>query len=187
MIKYIINYTRRKKKMKVKVFIDLDDTLANTSSAIAELFNYKNYEINGSILKKNIKLIKDLKLWKEIKKNNVFWEDLPVSDQAQKIIEEAYDITKDIKSIYILTALPKLIYKKDTLAFNNAAQSKLRWVEKNFPMILKENIIVVHAKDKKNYAQENSILFDDSLKNIKGWKKNGGIAYLVTKKGYKKY
>ena len=54
-------------------------------------------------------------------------------------------------------------------------------------MILKENIIVVHAKDKKNYAQENSILFDDSLKNIKGWKKNGGIAYLVTKKGYKKY
>lgn len=54
-------------------------------------------------------------------------------------------------------------------------------------MILKENIIVVHAKDKKKYAKSNAILFDDSLKNIIGWKKNGGIAYLVTKEGYKKY
>lgn len=173
--------------MKVKVFIDLDDTLADTSSTIEKIFHYKNYEINGTLFKKNIKLIKDLMLWKNIKNNNKFWESLPVSHQAENILKDAYEITKDIKNIYILTALPKLIFKKNSIEFNKAAESKLKWVEKNFPMILKENIIVVHAKDKKKYAKDNAILFDDSLKNIIGWKKNGGIAYLVTKEGYKKY
>lgn len=173
--------------MEVKVFIDLDDTLADTSNTIGDIFHYKNYQINGSLINKNIKLIKDFILWKKIKHNEKFWENLPISKNANDILDEAKKITKNINNIYILTALPKLIFKKDTLEFKKAAESKIKWVEKNFPEIIKENIIVVHAKDKKNYSKENNVLFDDSLKNVRGWKEKGGIAYLVTEKGYKKY
>lgn len=176
--------------MEVKVFLDLDDTLADTSKEIEKIFSYKNYGINTSIFRKNIHLIKDLYLWKVIKKNPEFWETIPKKDNANEIYEEALKIGKSIENIYILTALPKLIFKKDTIEFNLAAENKIKWVKKIFKDIPEKNILVVHAIEKKKYAlsnNESAVLFDDSIKNIKSWKESGGIAYLVTKEGFKKY
>lgn len=176
--------------MKVKVFLDLDDTLADTSKAIEIKFLYKNYGINTSILNKNIKLIKDLLLWRNIKNNPYFWKDIPKREQANEIYEEALKIAKTNDNIHILTALPKLIFKKDTIQFNNAAENKIKWVKKNFPEIPEKNIMIVHAIEKKKYAisgNESAVLFDDSIRNIKAWKNAGGIAYLVTPKGFEKY
>ena len=48
----------------------------------------------------------------------------------------------------------------------------------------------MYATDKKKYAMsenKSSVLFDDSLKNVNAWKNAGGIAYWVTKKGFKIY
>lgn len=173
----------------MKVFLDLDDTLVDTSKTIATLYKYKNYGINTHILKKNIKLIKDLYIWKHIKSNPVFWENLPKRQCAEEIYQHAKEIAGKNNDIYILTALPKLIFKKDSLEFKLAEENKIKWVKKYFPEILEENILVVHAIDKKNYAvvHQNAVLFDDSLKNIIAWKKNGGTAYLVTKEGFEKF
>lgn len=176
--------------MEIKVFLDLDDTLADTSREIENKFSYKNYELNMSIMKKNFKLIKDLWVWQQIKNNPVFWENIPKREMAQEIYEEALKIAKKNENIYILTALPKLIFKKDSLSFKMAALNKIKWVKKYFKDIPTENIIIVYATDKKKYAMsenKSSILFDDSLKNVNAWKNAGGIAYWVTKKGFKIY
>lgn len=183
----MLNYKTKEKEMEVKVFLDLDDTLADTSKEIEKQFSYKNYGINTSIFKKNIRLIKDLWLWQKIKNNPKFWEELPKREMAQEIYEEALKITQTCENIYILTALPKLIFKKDSLKFKIAAENKIKWVKKHFQEIPEENILVVHAIDKKKYAINNdkkSVLFDDSVKNVKEWKDSGGIAYLVTKEGF---
>ncbi len=183
------DYKSKGQKMEVKVFLDLDDTLADTSKEIENQFQYKNYGINTPILQKNIRLIKDLWIWNRIKNNPQFWENLPKREMAHEIYEEALKIAKTCENIYILTALPKLIFKKESLKFNIAAENKIKWVKKNFPEIPEKNIIIVHAIDKKKYAMENSmshVLFDDSTKNVNAWKSSGGIAYLVTKKGFLK-
>lgn len=173
----------------MKVFLDLDDTLVDTSKAIENIYKYKNYGINTHVLRKNIQLIKDLWLWNHIKNNPLFWEDLPKREAAEEIYKHAKQIAEKNEDIYILTALPKLIFKKDSIKFKLAAENKIKWVKKHFPEIPEENILVVHAIEKKNYAvvHQNAVLFDDSLKNIVAWKKNGGTAYLVTKEGFKKF
>lgn len=174
----------------MRVYLDLDDTLADTSKEIENIFSYKNYEINHSSLKKNIKLIKDLWLWQIIKKNPDFWENIGLRHNANEIYQEALKISGSHNNIYILTALPKFIYRKESLSFEIAASNKKKWVEKNFKDILKENIIVVHAKDKDKYAMngiDKSVLFDDSIKNVKKWKNAGGIAYLVKKNYFEKF
>lgn len=187
----MFNYKTKERGMevKVKVFLDLDDTLADTSKEIERRFSYKNYGINTPIVKKNVRLLKDLWIWQKIKKNPEFWTEIPKREMAYEIYEEALKIAKSPKNIYILTALPKLIFKKDSLRFKMAAQNKIKWVQKHFKEIEEENILVVHAIEKKNYAKDKEnkfVLFDDSLKNVKEWKNSGGIAYLVTKKGFMK-
>lgn len=176
--------------MEVKVFLDLDDTLADTSKEIENKFFYKNYGINTSILKKNVKLMKDLWIWKNIKANPEFWGNIPPREKAQEIYEEALKIAKKNENIYILTALPKLIFKKESIHFKNAAENKIKWVQKYFENIPEKNILVVHAIDKKKYAiydNKSAVLFDDSIKNVSAWKKSGGIAYLVTPTGFEKF
>ena len=114
---------------------------------------------------------------------------LRISDNWKYVIASTVKIAKTCENIYILTALPKLIFKKESLKFNIAAENKIKWVKKNFPEIPEKNIIIVHAIDKKKYAMENSmshVLFDDSTKNVNAWKSSGGIGYLVTKKGFLK-
>lgn len=175
--------------MKVKVFLDLDDTLVDTSKHIEKIYHYKNYGINTHVCKKNIKLIKDLYIWKSIRNNPDFWKNLPKRPMAEEIYQQAKLLAQDPENIYILTALPKLIFKKDTIQFNLAAENKIKWVKNHFPDILEKNILVVHAIEKKNYASQykNAVLFDDSRKNVVAWKNNGGTAYLVTQQGFEKF
>lgn len=189
MIKLKHYYKPKWRKIKVKVFLDLDDTLVDTSKAIEKMYQYKNYGINTHIFKKNIQLIKDLWLWNNIKNNPDFWENLPKRQAAEEIYQHAKELAQKNEDIYILTALPKLIFKKDSIKFKLAAEKKIQWVKKHFPEILEENILVVHAIEKKNYAMvhQNAVLYDDSLKNILAWKKNGGTAYLVTKEKFEKF
>jgi 5'(3')-deoxyribonucleotidase len=173
--------------MEVKVFLDLDDTLADTSGEIEKRFSYKGYSVTASIFKKNINLFKDLMIWYKIKDTPNFWEELPKREAANDIYLEAIKLVKDCKDIYVLTALPELFFKKGSLRFKEAAEKKKSWVKKHFPEINENNIFVVYAVEKKHYVKKTpgkAILFDDSIKNIKSWKKSGGVAYLVTKEGF---
>jgi hypothetical protein len=46
------------------------------------------------------------------------------------------------------------------------------WVERELPGV---ELILKYAKDKKDLSDSNSILIDDRLDNILGWRENGGI------------
>lgn len=50
---------------------------------------------------------------------------------------------------------------------------KRKWVKKNIGSV---NLILVPSYEKKNYSSKNSILIDDTLKNINEWERSGGIA-----------
>ena len=51
---------------KITIFIDLDDTLADTSQSIQKLFNYSAYIINHNPLKKSFaEILKTIKTSKD--------------------------------------------------------------------------------------------------------------------------
>lgn len=165
----------------MKSYIDLDDTLAATSQYIQRNFNYKKYEINGSIVRKNISLIKDAYVWSVIKKTPSFWSSLPKTKNADHIVKSAFNLAgKNWSNVFILTALPKLVFKKGSLEWEKARQEKINWVKSYYPEIPLKNIIVLYAKEKKNYASVSATLIDDSTKNVKAWSAKKGRAYRVS-------
>lgn len=164
--------------MKKIIYLDIDDTLADTSHKVIKDFNVSSFSFHNKLF-----LIKHLysiiKVWNKIKDNHTFWEDLPLKSDAILIYEISQKITDEI---HILTALPPLFYPKNKTHFHLASQAKKNWVNKHFPNIPKENIHVCYAKEKhlviKN-TNSNYILVDDSRKNIMNWEKVGGIGILV--------
>jgi 5'(3')-deoxyribonucleotidase len=164
--------------MKKIIYLDIDDTLADTTKkAIAE-FKVKAFTLHE---KKSLirNIISVFKVWNGIKNNHTFWEDLPLKSDAKTIYEKSLKITSEV---HILTALPILFFRKNTKHFELAAQAKKNWVKKHFPNIPEENIHVVYARDKHRMVKEDPsrfILVDDSKTNIKRWKKAGGIGIFV--------
>jgi 5'(3')-deoxyribonucleotidase len=162
---------------KITIFIDLDDTLADTSQKIQTLFNYSNYVINHHPLKKSFSgIFKDYKTWKHIKNNSSFWLDIPLNSYAQEIYQRSKKITPDVK---ILTALPKIVFAKNTSHFKEAEKSKRIWIKEHFPEIAEKDIIVTHAVEKHLQIQNTigtAVLIDDSHRNIKRWRQAGGVA-----------
>lgn len=164
--------------MKKIIFLDIDDTLADTTVKAIEEFNAKGFAIHQKTsLIKNV--FSALKVWILIKKNYKFWEELPLKTDANEIYEKSLKVTQDI---HILSALPILFFRKNSKHFHLAAQAKKNWIKKHFPKIPEENIHIVYAKDKHLVIKENPsryILVDDSKKNIARWKKHGGIGIFV--------
>lgn len=162
----------------MKIYLDLDDTLADTSLTIKKTFNYEDYSLNHHPFKKPFfEILKDIKTWTYIKNNPQFWINLPISAHAQKIYQEACLITDEV---YILTALPKAVFPVKNLQFKQAEEAKINWINEHFPIVSSDKIIVCHAKEKHLQVSKNNseicILIDDSLKNIRRWQKAGGLA-----------
>lgn len=167
--------------MEKFIYLDIDDTLADTTKHVIEYFNVKDFTINSKVsLIKNFMSV--VKIWLRIKNDYSFWEHIPLKHDAFDIYETSLKITSNI---HILTALPIVFYKKDTQHFIKAAQAKKNWVKKHFPNIPDENIHVVYAKEKHFMVKENPerfILVDDSKTNIKRWIKMGGTGIHVLPK-----
>ena len=60
---------------------------------------------------------------------------------------------------------------------NESRLGKRMWAKRNLPGV---KLILSFGNNKKNYANENSILIDDREKNINQWKEAGGIGILHT-------
>lgn len=113
------------------------------------------------------------------------WSDLPDDfftklDKLPGSTELVNSLQKEFgENFYILTAIPKRKRGKISL---RAKQDKIEWLTKNFG-IPSNKIIVVYREEKRDFADPNSILIDDTSQNIQEWEEAGGIG--IYYKNYK--
>lgn len=108
-----------------------------------------------------------------------YFANLPVMHMA---ITTLYTLMRDGHEVFILSACVNSPYCKN---------DKIKWLEKHFDFIPKENIILCEVGENKAEIignVENALLVDDYHKNLVEWEQAGGIAIKKRsseKNGYK--
>ena len=151
------------------IYCDLDGVLVDFYGRASEIMFSKGLDYHDTY-ENNPKLF-----WKTIADHKDFWYNLDW-------LPDGMQLWKHIKSHkpHILTGIPH--------SDKNATPGKEYWIKKNLGIQNKKRVHIVLSKDKQNYADENSILIDDSERNIKQWIRAGGIGILhfTTEKTIKK-
>ena len=105
-------------------------------------------------------------IWNEIQKlGSKYWSDLQWTKDGKQLwgyIEKYNPI--------ILTARPKTV--------KEAIKGKQKWIGKHLGSKFLRTALIVLGIQKQDYANKNSILIDDSARNIRQWKSKGGIGIL---------
>lgn len=146
--------------MEFTIYCDMDGVLCNFEKKFRELYNddFKSYS------EKNSKR----EGWSLVQKHGVkFWSDLEWTKDGKDL----WNFLKKIKNVEILTGSPK------KLVGIYAKVGKEMWVEREICKDIKVN----HIEGKSKYkfiSTKNDILIDDSLRNCKLWRENGGISIL---------
>lgn len=179
-----------KETKSLKIYLDLDGVVANFHSSLARILNgfydtiviMDRYHVQLPFrqlvlaAKQSIKynrfyskhMIKHLATNEvhEFAKwfltgNEYFWTVLPIMPHAEELIQFArqYDY-------YFLT-----------IPFDEASKpGKIKWINKRFGIPIEEiEQRIIFEKDKWKYATANSILIDDTLKNVEMFKEHGGM------------
>ena len=128
------------------IYHDLDGVHADIAK--------KTFELSGIPFSK----ITSAQFWEAANTCPEFFWELERLETSQALL----DATSHVRCV-VLTALP--------LRFNGEDQ-KRKWVKKHLGYL---EVIVVPAKNKADYATPNSILIDDTLRNINWWVSAGGI------------
>jgi FMN phosphatase YigB (HAD superfamily) len=134
---------------KYKIYCDLDGVLVN--------FDKGYYDLTG----KDIKgvFFNDTHFWDPINKaGKKFWVDL----EWQPDGKELWDYIKNYK--------PKILSAPSRE--DSSRVGKHQWVERELPGV---PLLLRTAKHKKDFSDSDSILIDDRLDNIEGWREKGGI------------
>ncbi len=177
MLEYL-SYYFESYENNMKIFLDIDDTLANTSGYVEKKYQHKAYHPNQSLWKRNFTLFKDYMVLRHVKKNPEFWKELPLLDHSHELVQYCREYCGE-ENLHILTALPFLFYKKETIDFELAQEAKKSWAKSHFPFIFDDNIHVVYAREKHLFiSHQEDILIDDSSKNIYHWNRSGGKGIL---------
>jgi hypothetical protein len=132
---------------KFQIYLDLDGVFADFDGGFKK--------ITGNFPKEVAKKF----LWKTIYDADHFFYNLEVIKESKKL----WNYVKELKPIF-LTGLPSSIEGRD---------DKVRWVHKHYGQ--EYEVIVLPKKDKRKYANENSILIDDTKSNIIEWNADNGI------------
>lgn len=136
-----------------KIYCDLDGVLVNYMKQV------KDSGIPQSLYEKDKE-----EYFKEIEKLGIkFWTDMEWLPDGK----ELWNFIKN-KNVSILSAKTKSPLCK---------KGKEIWVKRELGDV---NLIVTWKKNKKDYANKNSILIDDDKGNIKEWEENDGIGILHT-------
>lgn len=175
-------------KLKIDIFLDMDDTLVATSPLIQKKYNHPNFWIHSAPSNKNpFVMWKNLNIWLDVSKNPIFWEELEPKESYNDLFLLAKQFDNEPK---ILTALPKYLFKKDSTIFNSASGSKMNWLKKHLPEILPSNVFFTYSKFKHLYINSSSevlsVLIDDNKKICDKWIQSGGIAYQIKAENHKK-
>lgn len=134
---------------KYKIYCDMDGVLVD--------FDKGYFKLTGQ------------KLDGEHRSDDHFWD--PINDAGYDFwinLEWSNDGKRLWK--YIEKYSPELLSAPSRQ--NDSRVAKHDWVKKELPGV---HLILRSAKHKKDFAGPNSILIDDRLDNIQGWRDSGGI------------
>ena len=136
----------------MRLYVDMDGVLTDFSKQAAELL--------GTPLDRTKKIGNDGAAWAKITAaGEPFWADM-------EWMPDGHDLWEEVKKYdpMILTSPAR---------HEASVKGKQTWLKKNLPGV---PYIIEPEKDK--YSDTDAILIDDSDKNIKTWRKKGGIGIL---------
>ncbi len=137
--------------MKYTIYLDMDGVIVDFDGGIEQL-GIGDVENNSA------------EWWEAITKAGVkFWLDLEWLKDGKKL----YKYVKKFNPV-ILSA-----HSRDKAT---CIKGKKGWLKNNIGIKQANRSIICWAKQKKLYANENAILIDDRLANVKMWRAAGGIA-----------
>lgn len=145
---------------RYKIYLDMDGVIVNFMSAVNNFFksiNFKSWEAMGK------------EKYTEINKiGEKWWSEMKWTSDGKRLWNylEDYNVT-------ILSATPV-----DPESRAISTEGKRNWLTKNIGSSYARNALIVIGIEKQNYADKNSILIDDSERNIRQWRSKGGIGIL---------
>lgn len=144
-----------------RVFVDLDDTLADCDGYYRLVFGVDNHRDDRSQAKVE-------QFWSNVRTHGKFFSSLPIFKYSIGFWMSLQDIGANPT---ILTAIPNEAHCPD------AADQKRDWVRRHLGTA---PIICCRGKDKRLHGQPGDILVDDWDHNRASWEKMGGIFILHT-------
>ena len=131
------------------IFLDLDGVFADSAKRIEELTGKPYAEVTA------------IEFWNVVEKDAEFFLKL-------ERIEDSFELYEQIKHLphSFLTGLPII---------PRMVMHKRAWVDKYFPGVV---MIATRGKLKHRYATPDSVLIDDTKRNIDNWNGAGGIGIL---------
>jgi hypothetical protein len=150
------------------IFLDLDGVVCDFLEAASKLtgVNMKNHKdwqkIRGSA-------------WRKIcDEGESFWSDLPWTKDGK----ELWNFIKE-QNVSILSAYPTMAdgHSKEQMRHRvHASRGKRAWCKKNLGVGNHMQVHIVKGVQKQAYARApHFVLIDDSIRNIRQWRKRGGI------------
>jgi len=156
--------------MTLTCFLDMDGVLVDFSGVVEHVYGIKidrwdfDYFIPGMTKEE---------FWLSCTEN--FWSDLPWTEEGKDILRIVEDFF-DKEKICLLTSPCRT---------KGSMEGKRRWIEKHMPNYLGQFLM---GKPKHFCATHESVLIDDSDKNIKNFLEYGGNTILIPRpwnsKGY---
>jgi len=144
-----------KDQKEYKIYVDMDGVLTDFNGQFFKYFKRTPEEVH--------KEGGDPLFWGMVSKGGLeFWSKMPWLGGSKQFWNYVKQFNPTILSAPA-RSLPQ------------SPKGKKMWVKRelgNVPLILKR------AREKKEYADENSVLIDDSQENINGWRSAGGVGIL---------
>jgi len=132
-----------------KIYCDMDGVLTD--------FDRAYFELTGIDIKDNFHSGPDF--WEPINKAGVkFWLNMEWMSDGKRLWS------------YIQKYSPKILSAPSRQVESRIG--KFRWLERELPEV---ELILKYASDKKDLSNPESILIDDRIDNIIGWREKGGI------------
>lgn len=149
----LLKYLKEKKEFKI--YVDMDGVLTDFDEQFLRMFKKTSTQVH--------KEGGDAHFWSVVEKGGLkFWSEMPWMRGSRKFWS------------YVKQFNPTIL-SAPARSLPDSPKGKKIWVKRELggvPLILKR------ARNKKDYADENSILIDDNMDNISGWKGAGGIGIL---------
>ena len=146
----------------MKIYLDLDDVVADWMSAAQEFLKMRWSKDGERIPQED---------WDRIKTNSRFYLDLPLMPGAHDLVNYCRERVSNGQAddIFFLTALPH------DYSMPYAAHDKVWWAHRHFPDI--PVFFGPFSHDKYRHCQPGDILIDDRHSNCSEWRSVGGLAH----------